>query len=128
MATAIGETILIAGLPIVFLYSINFKGFMIWLLISVVVFGIMFAIEWSKRTIRSVEFSNDKVIILKSTTTYHDTLEPKIEIDLKSITKCMKMSKTSWGLEYGDNKKMNLNLYAFGSDATDKIISKINAK
>jgi hypothetical protein len=126
--TAIGETVLIAGLPVLVIDRITLNGFLIWLLISVVVFGIMYAIEWGKRTIISIEFSGDKIIILKTSTTYQDTLEPKIEIDLNSITKCVKKSKTTWDIEYGENQKLKLNLYAFGSDATDRIISKINVK
>jgi hypothetical protein len=122
---AIGETVLITGLPFIFLDGITLKSFSILLLISIIFFAIMYAIEWSRRRIKSVEFVDGKIIILKSITNYQDTMEPKLEIALKSITKCVNKNKTSWNLEYSGNKILKLNLYAFDAEDADKIIAKI---
>ena len=84
---ALGEALLISGLLIFYLFE-NFSASSLLLIFAIFVFTflIMFASEWSRRKIKSIEFLNEKMIILKA----QDVLNPEHTILLKSTSEITK--------------------------------------
>jgi len=123
---AIGEAVLISGLLIFYLFE-KFSAKSLFLIVAIFAFTfiIMFASEWNRRKIKSIEFLNDKMIILKA----QDVLNPEHSIEFKSITEITKKRfGKKWDLMQTDGKKYSLNLHSFYPEDQDKIINEIIQK
>jgi hypothetical protein len=84
---AIAEAVLISGLLIFYLFE-NFSAKSLFLILAIFVFTflIMFASGWSRRKIKSIEFSNGEMTILNA----QDVINPELIVELKSISDIIK--------------------------------------
>jgi hypothetical protein len=121
---AIGEAALVSGVPIFYLVDkLTAKSFLLSVAIFICIFLIVFASEWGRRKIKSIEFSNEEMTILRA----QNVINPKYTIKLKSISKITrKRFGKKWDIELKDGSKKNLTLYSFYADDQEEIINKIS--
>jgi hypothetical protein len=120
---AIAEAVLISGLLIFYLFE-NFSAKSLFLILAIFVFTflIMFASGWSRRKIKSIEFSNGEMTILNA----QDVINPELIVELKSISDIIKKRfGKKWDIVKKDGEKYCLNLHSFYPQDQEKIINEI---